>query len=165
MKTLIIYSSVHGNTEKIAKAIAEVMNAELKKVDDAIADDIKNYDLIGFGSGIYYGRHHKNLLKFAENANGNGKKAFIFSTSSGKKLPIINNFDKALLKKLSKRGFTVIGNFNCRGKKAYYNTPGLIIRPFCGQKEEDRPNAEDIEKAKKFAENMKKLFSETTRLS
>ena len=28
--------------------------------------DIEKYDLIGFGSGIYFGKHHKKLLKFID---------------------------------------------------------------------------------------------------
>jgi len=165
MKTLIVYASVHGNTEKIAKAMAEVLNAELRKVNEISPGDIKNYEFIGFGSGIYYTKHHKSLLKFVENTSGNGRKAFIFSTSGGKKLPVINNFDKSLLKKLSRRGFAIIGNFNCRGRKAYYNNPGLIIRPFCKSGEEDRPNKEDIENAKRFAEDIKKSFHGSTQPS
>lgn len=155
MKTLIIYVSVHGNTKKIARAMAEVLDAELRKPGELNPDDIKSYDLIGFGSGIYFGRHHKNLLRFIENINVKGKKAFIFSTSWNKKILLINNFDKAILKKLSKKSFDVIGNFNCRGRKAYYKNTGLIIRPFCKSGEEDRPNKEDIEKAKRFAESLK----------
>jgi len=162
MKTLIVYASVHGNTKKIAKAMAEVLDAELKKVNEIKAGDVKDYDLIGFGSGIYYGRHHKSLLRFVEKVNGDGKKAFIFSTSGSKKLPLINSFDKSLLKKLSRRGFTIIGNFDCRGRKAYYNNPGLIIRPFCKSGEEDRPNKKDIENAKRFARDMKKSFHGST---
>ena len=41
------------STEKIAKAMAETMNAKLVKVEDAQAEDLADYDLIGFGSGIY----------------------------------------------------------------------------------------------------------------
>lgn len=67
MKTLIIYESVrHGNTEKIAKAMAGVLEADLLKPDEIDAKILLEYDLIGFGSGIYFGKHHKRLLAFID---------------------------------------------------------------------------------------------------
>ena len=64
MKTAIIYKSVHrGNTKKIAEAMAEPLEADLFDLKDANNDIIKEYDLIGFGSGIYYYRPHKKLKK------------------------------------------------------------------------------------------------------
>ena len=41
MNILIIFKSYHHlSTEKIAKAMAEIMNAKLVKVDDAQAEDL-----------------------------------------------------------------------------------------------------------------------------
>ncbi len=52
MKSLIVYASVsHGNTEKVARTIGEVLGADVmdaKVVDPTV---IQTYDLIGFGSG------------------------------------------------------------------------------------------------------------------
>jgi len=63
MKTLIIYNSTHhGNTKKIAKVMTEILNAELVKSDEVDITTLSKYDLIGFGSGIYYGKHHKSLF-------------------------------------------------------------------------------------------------------
>ena len=63
MKNLIIYISIHHeNTEKVAKAIAEVLNAELVKVYDVDITAVSKYDLIGFGSGMYSKKPHKDLL-------------------------------------------------------------------------------------------------------
>jgi flavodoxin len=67
MKVLIVYSSMHHkNTEKIAQAMAEVLNADLIEAKNAKAEDILKYDLIGFGSGIYMFKHHKSLFKFVK---------------------------------------------------------------------------------------------------
>lgn len=41
----------------IARAIAGVLNAELVK-PWAVGDELLEYDVIGFGSGIYWWRHH-----------------------------------------------------------------------------------------------------------
>ena len=68
MKTLIICESVHhGNTKKIADAMAVVLNAEVKKTGEVDVGKLGEYDLIGFGSGIYMGKMHKNLLKLIDN--------------------------------------------------------------------------------------------------
>jgi len=59
MKTLIIYVSFHhGNTLKIANEIAEVINADMVKPNEIKIENILSYDLIGFGSGIYFMKHH-----------------------------------------------------------------------------------------------------------
>ena len=53
MNTLTIFKSYHHmSTEKITKPMAETMNTNLLKVDDAQVEDLADYDQIGFGSGI-----------------------------------------------------------------------------------------------------------------
>ena len=66
MKILIVYMSYHHmNTEKIARAMAEVTGATLSKADEVDPGDLAGYDLIGFGSGIYGGKHHTSILALA----------------------------------------------------------------------------------------------------
>ncbi len=150
MKTLIVYTSFHhNNTEKIARAMAGVLDADLTDPEDA---DIQEYDLIGFGSGIYFGKHDKRLLKLAENLSASGrKKAFVFSTSglSDRMNIFASHFHNPLKKKLQEKGFDVVGEFNCPG----FDTAG----PFkvIGGVSKGRPNKEDMEKAKRFAVKMK----------
>lgn len=153
MKTLIIYVSMHhGNTEKIAKAMMNVLDADLIKpaeVDDSV---VSKYDLIGFGSGIYFGRHHRSLFNLVDElSNQNGKKAFIFSTSGLRKISFIHDFDKPLRKKLLKKGFKVIGELNCRG----WDTYPLWVKPFGGVNKGE-PGEKELEKAKWFAKSLEK---------
>lgn len=83
MKTLIIYKSYHKmNTEKIAKVMAQEMNANLAKVEDVKPEDFEKYDLIGFGSGIYAKVFHKKIYKFIEKMPCITKDVFVFSTSA-----------------------------------------------------------------------------------
>ena len=64
MKVLVVYVSTHhGNTRKIAEVIAEVLQAPLKRVDEVSVGEVEDYELMGFGSGIYGGRHHKVLVR------------------------------------------------------------------------------------------------------
>ena len=84
MEILIVYKSRHrGNTEKVAKVMAEVMSAKLLEVESVQPQELSTYDLIGIGSGIYGGRHDKRLIKLIEKMPPMDKNVFIFSTYAG----------------------------------------------------------------------------------
>jgi len=146
MKTLIIYESVHhGNTEKVVKIMASVLEADLLKPDEIDKKILFDYDLIGFGSGIYFGKHHKRLLDFINSLPPLNKKAFIFSTKGG--TPTWLNHKK-LRKKLIEKGFNIVGEFSCKG----FDTFGML--KYIGGINKNRPNEKDLEKAKSFAEEL-----------
>ena len=42
------------NTGKVAKVMAETMNATLKKVGEVRPEDLAGYDLVGIGSGSLF---------------------------------------------------------------------------------------------------------------
>ena len=65
---VILFSYHHKNTEKIAKVIASSLGAQIKTPDQIDPNSLSNYDLVGFGSGIYFGKHHKVLLDFVDEA-------------------------------------------------------------------------------------------------
>ena len=83
MKTLIVCSSVHkGNTNKIAEVMADILDAELMEPQEADLVNLEQYDLVGFGSGVYGGKPHKSIEKFVFGLpRFRGRKAFVFSTS------------------------------------------------------------------------------------
>ncbi len=58
MKALIVYDSVYGNTEKIAKAIGGAITGEVKvlRVDEANPSKLKTIDLLIVGSPTQGGR-------------------------------------------------------------------------------------------------------------
>ena len=151
MKTLIIYSSVHhGNTERVAKVMANILDADLLQVEQADASMLEQYDLIGFGSGIYFGKHHESLLDFVDRLPMvRNKKAFIFSTSGLRKIPFFHDFDKPLKEKLQRKGFDIIGEFSCRGLDTYRATK------LVGGINKGRPNAQDLKRAEDFARGLK----------
>jgi len=151
MKTLIIYISVHhGNTEKVAKTMANTLDATLLDVKQANASMLEQYDLIGFGSGIYFGRHHESLLDFVDRVPMlKNKKAFIFSTSGLRKLWFIHDFDKPLKERLQRKGCDVIGEFSCRGLDTYRATK------LVGGINKGRPDAKDLKQAEDFASGLK----------
>jgi flavodoxin len=151
MKALIIYISVHhGNTERVAKVMANILDADSLQMKQVDASMLEQYDLIGFGSGIYFGKHHKSLLDFVDMLPMlRNKKAFIFSTSGLRKIQFIHNFDKPLKEKLQRKGFDIIGEFSYRGLDTYRATR------LVGGVNKGRPNAEDLKQAEDFASGLK----------
>jgi len=142
MKKLILYSSTHkGNTEKVARAMAEAIRADLMKVEGTDASILKDYDLIGFGSGIYGGRPDPDLTEFIEKLPDNlRKKVFAFFTCGFEK----SKTNRVLQQKLSEKGLEVLGSFACRGYCDY----GLF--KFIGGVSKGRPNERDLLDAKNF---------------
>jgi flavodoxin len=146
-KTLIICESVHhGNTLKVALVIGEVLNAKILKPSTFNGEIIADYDLIGFGSGIYGGAHHKDLLDLAEKLEmQNDKKAFIFSTSSIRLVAMHKTLRDILLKK----GFNIIGEFSCKGFSDY-----SFLKVLSGGINKGRPNEQDLQRAEDFAKKL-----------
>jgi flavodoxin len=149
MKTLIICRSYHHkNTEKVASVIAGVLKAEVKAPSDVDPNGLADYDLIGFGSGIYFGKLDKTLLEIAEKLpQVTSKKALIFSTS-GQTGDVTEKFHKKLREKLQAKGFTIVGEFNCGGFDTF-----AFLR-LGGGLNKGRPNEDDLKKAEEFAQSL-----------
>ncbi len=130
--------------------MSNALAANLSRVEQLNVDLLDQYDLIGFGSGIYFGKHHRSLLDFVDKLPMlRGRKAFIFSTSGLRKIPFIHDFDKPLKEKLQQKGFTIIGEFSCRG----FDTSRAA--KIVGGLNKGRPNAEDLRRAEAFAKGLK----------
>lgn len=82
MKILAIISSVHmGNTRKIAEAMAENAPLTIAEIGHISDYDLHDYDIVGFGSGIYFGKYDKKIMEFAEKLCDKEAYTFVFSTS------------------------------------------------------------------------------------
>ncbi len=151
MKNLIIYASYHHkNTEKIAQAISSALNAKIISFSELDKNKIQEFDLIGFGSGVYLSKFHKGLINLIKSLpEMENKKAFLFSTSGVKSNIILNRSHKHFKKLLKEKNFEILGEFNCPG----YDTYGLLR--FVGGVNKKRPNQQDRERAKIFAQNIK----------
>lgn len=71
MKVLIVYDSKTGNTEAMAHAVAEGVEAEgveVEKVDAASVDDLIAVDGIILGSPVYYGLPSAAIKKFIDDS-------------------------------------------------------------------------------------------------
>ncbi len=153
MKSLIVLVSYHhNNTQKVAEVIAKVIDAEIKTPQQINLEELNQYDLVGFGSGIYFWKHHKDLLELAEKLPQQiNKKAFIFSTSAN-----TENAPKhhsILRDTLQSKGYSIAGEFNCAG----FNTWGPL--KLVGGTRKGRPNADDLKLAEEFASKTEVLNS------
>ena len=139
------------NTEKIAKVFAKVLDAQIKTPQQISAEELKEYSLIGFGSGIYGEKHHKLLLDLADTLpQVTDKKAFIFSTSAIMGEAKVANDHSLLREKLQSKGYLIIDEFACKG----FNTNSFM--KYFGGMNKGRPNAEDLKNAKNFAQSLKR---------
>ena len=55
MNVLIVYDSVHGNTEKVAQAIGEAIGGQVLRVGDASPESLEGLDLLIVGSPTHGG--------------------------------------------------------------------------------------------------------------
>ncbi len=147
MKSLIICVSVHhGNTEKIGRAMADILGGELLKPGEVDVNSLGEYDLIGFGSGIYAGRHHKTLLGFVSGMpEMKDKKVFIFST---KGMGFTGLYHRALRKRLLSKGVSIAGEFSCKG----FDTVGPFKLVWGINK--GKPDEKDLKDAGDFARGL-----------
>ena len=139
MKTVIIYHSYHhGNTKKLVEAVAQ--GREITLIDAAIQKeaDLAPYGLIGFASGVYFGKFHESVLAFARKSLPENKRVFFLCTYGG------GGGTKAISDIAKSKSAEILGEFGCKA----YDTFG----PFklMGGINKGRPNAQDLEDARRF---------------
>jgi flavodoxin len=156
-RSLVILSSYHHhNTEEIASVIAEVLGAEITKPQDVNPAELHTYGLIGFGSGIYFSKHHRSVLKLAEQMPSvTGKSAFLFSTSGVFTQRKLARDHAALRDILVGKGYAILDEFGCRGWDTY------SFLKYIGGWNKGRPNAKDLERARAFATNLQRIAPES----
>lgn len=126
--------------------MAKVLGAKVVKPSEVDPKKLSKYDLIGFGSGVYFMQFHRTLSNFINTLPSMSKRAFIFSTAGSSRMHIKCHAD--LKKKLEERGFTIVADFSCPG----YDTFGPL--QIFGGLNKGRPNKDDLENASKFAKDL-----------
>lgn len=150
---IIVHSYHHKNTEKVAKAMAGVLGAEIKAPKEASIEDVQKSSLIGIGSGIDSGNNYKPVIDFAEKLpSDEGRRAFIFSTYGAPEAFANEEFVSANHKKLREvlesKGYKIVGQFACPG----YDTNSFL--KYLGGISRGRPNEKDLKRAEKFARDL-----------
>lgn len=153
MKAIIVCtSSSHGNTRKVADAIGDVLGAKVVDPGEISPVELAEYDLVGFGSGVYFMALDKRLRAFVDAApEGQGREAFVFATS-GMAEPSFRPYLRNLGDQLTGKGYELVGGFACRG----LDTMGPLA--LIGGLNKGRPSAEDLTSARGFAEQLRARF-------
>jgi len=149
-KALLVYKSVHHqNTAQVAREIAGVLGAECVAPAECPYSRLAGCELLGIGSGIYYGRPHDELLQWVRGLPEERTRdlpVFIFTTSG---LPFLAKFwHRPLKQALAATGYEIIGEFACRGFDTWgplWLTGGLNWR---------HPNEQDFQRAREFAQRV-----------
>ena len=146
MKSLIVcVSTLQGNTRRVADRMAEVLHAEVAEPEAVDLDTLGEYDLVGFGSGIYFTSTHPRLWRRVRRLpRVDGIRAFTFFTSGGPEVPLVG-YSQPIRYLLALKGFRVLGSFSCRG----LNTIGLLR--LVGGYNKGRPDDRDLDRAAAFA--------------
>lgn len=151
---IIVLSYHHMNTEKVARSIAAVLNAEVKRPQDITPEQLSGYALVGIGAGIDSGKHYKPILEFAEKLlPSEGQKAFIFSTAGVTGMQKTLNDHKTLRDILLSKGYDVVDEFGCKG----FDTNSFL--KFIGGIGKGRPNDEDLKNAADFARKLEQYLA------
>ena len=146
MKTIIVYASTHhGNTRKLAEAIAKQDNVELVDVIKQEQYDLSGYDLIGVASGIAFGKYYPQMLSFLEKNLPAGKDVFFIHTAGDTREKHVDSVKSISLEK------------NCRCHGVYFCKGFDTYGPFkiIGGINRHRPDETDIDKAIRFYKGVK----------
>jgi flavodoxin len=120
---LILFSYHHKNTEKVANVFARVLDAQIQKPQRVAPEELQEYDLVGFGSGLYDEQHHRTLLDLADKLpQVPNRKALVFSTSGVTEESEVAKAHAPLREKLQAKGYVIVGEFNCAG----FNTNSFL---------------------------------------
>ena len=116
-KTILIYASKHhGNTYKLAKAISEKYEIAMIDATKESIVDLQEYEVIGFASGIDFGKFYEEIENFAEANLPIKKEVFFLYTCAMERKGFTNSIREIALKKDA----IILGEHGCKG----YNTYG-----------------------------------------
>lgn len=127
-RVLVVYDSRTGNTEKVAGAIAECLQADLRRADDL--PDARGYDLVVIGSPVLRGRPSPAVMRFLRDNHRLARYAAFVTYGAPVWGPI--SARKALAVAAGALGAPPIATFACKGRHARFHTYG------------NHPNGDDL---------------------
>ncbi len=141
MKSIIVYASTHhGNTQKVVEAIAGECDVEVVDATNIHEKDLKDYDLIGFASGIFFTKFSEQVLNFARVNLPVNKDVFFIATAGN---PMSGNF-KSIAEITKDKKCNERGRFQCKGFDTY--GPFKLI----GGIQKGHPDEADLKAAVEF---------------
>lgn len=141
MKAAIIYASTHhGNTKKLVDAISRKYPVTVFDAQTVPTADLRGYDLIGFASGIAWGKFYGSVERFAQVSLPEGKQVFFMYTCADNS----RDFAASLRAITAERSAEDLGTYACKG----FNTfgPWKLV----GGINKKHPTADEIQDAVDF---------------
>ena len=115
-KAAIIYASTHhGNTKKLVESISQAFDITLIDATKQTQADLSDYDLIGFASGIDFGRFYEPVERFLRNNLPENKPVFFLYTCA----MVRDGFTKTIREEAMKKNAVFLGEYGCRGFNTY----------------------------------------------
>ena len=140
-KAVIIYASTHhGNTRKLVDAIADKYDIDKIDATEHQQSDLSGYDLIGFASGIDFGKFYGPVEDFLESNLPESKRVFFLYTCA----KINPRFTEKIKALALKKGAVILGEYGCKG----YNTYGPW--KMIGGMNKNHPSEDEISNAVNF---------------
>ena len=143
--SVIVYASTHhGNTFKLVKAIEERFRVDLVDACSEEIKDLSEYDLIGFASGIDFGKFYSSVEAFADKNLPAEKSVFFLYTCAMDRKGFTDSMKEIALNK----GCEILGEYGCKG----YNTygPWKLI----GGMNKKHPSEQEVAEALDFYESL-----------
>ena len=140
VKSLIVYASRHHkNTHKLVTGLAQQYSITLYDADSGDDIDFDNFDLIGFASGLDFGKFYPAVTDTAKKLP-QGKTVYALYTCAKDNLQYGDEIKNIALQ----AGCGYAGKFGCKG----YNTYGPL--KLIGGMNKKHPDSEDIKKLCRF---------------
>ena len=152
-KTAIIYASTHhGNTRKLADAIHNTYHVDLIDATVQKKTDLSHYDLIGFASGIDFGRFYPAVEQFLKDNLPHHKRVFFLYTCAKES----SRFTKTMRLEAEKKQAVILGEYGCKG----YNTYGPW--KWIGGMNKHHPTQDEIDGAVQFYSSIRNIKNHTS---
>lgn len=153
MNVTLFYFSQTGNTKKISNIIAQTFeNAGHKvhnvKLKDVKIDELLSSDVLGIGCPTFESHAPEPVKEFIKSLPKlKNKNSFVFATGGGASGNVLSDLTKLLVKK----GANVLGQFFSLGMVSH-------PAPCLHGKSPNRPNEDDLYKARNFTSNIINLL-------
>ena len=144
-KIAIVYASRHqGNTRRLVEKISEKLNVVLIDAQTIPEADLSEFEVIGFASGIDFGKFYDPVADFLKGNLPENKKVFFLYTCARAN----PGFTKSIHEEAAKKNAVILGVYGCRG----YNTygPWKLI----GGMNKNHPDENEIRDAIRFVASL-----------
>ncbi len=114
LKSLVVYSSLTGNTKKVAEAVAEVLapNCDIHKVEDN--PDFTDYDLVAVGYWVDKGTADKKAADYLKSIKNSNVAVFATLGAEADSPHAVSSLQNGI--DMVDSSNKVVGKFICQGK-------------------------------------------------